>query len=364
MRTAGLVASVALLAAACGSDENVGQTGVDAPEIDCKGAETLAASGSSAQANAMTRFINVYQAACENHTVNYNSSGSGAGVSDFLAAQTEFGGSDSPLDAEAGEVADARERCGGNDPWHLPAVFGPIAISYNLEGVQDGIALDGPTLGKIFSGEVTSWDDPAIAELNEGVELPDQDITVIFRSDESGTTDNFQQYLQTAAGDDWGQGAGKTFNGGVGEGAKGNEGTASAVASTPGAVSYNEWSFAQQRDLQMASVINSGGGEPVELTVESAGAAIDAAEFAGDGNDLRLDLDSIYGTETEGAYPLVLATYEIVCSTYPDTEVAEAVKTFLSVAVTDGQQNLEEHGYIPLPSKFEERMTTAVEAIS
>ncbi len=362
----------ALLLTACGSDDNTsssgsggqgGNAGGSSTEVACGGKESLKASGSSAQANAMTRFVAAYEAVCDPATLNYTSNGSGKGIAEFIGKQTDFGGSDSALKADKGEVEDAKERCDGNPAWNLPVVFGPIAITYNVSGA-DGLVLDGPTLAKIFSGAVTKWNDPAIAALNEGVPLPGEEIVVIFRSEESGTTDNFQKYLETASDGVWTQGAGKTFNGGVGEGANGNEGTSAAVKSTPNSITYNEWSFAKQNDLQVAKIINSGGGEPVELSTASAGKAIDGAKIKGTGNDLELDLQSIYGATAEGAYPLVLATYEIVCSKYSDADVATAVKAFLTVAVTDGQEGLEDNGYIPVPDAFKDKLLTAIDAIA
>ena len=240
-------------------------------------------------------------------------------------------------------------------------MFGPIAITYNVPGKD--LVLDAPTLAKIFSGAVTSWNDPAIAALNGGAAVADQPIVVVFRNDESGTTDNFQKYLAAASGGTWTKGAGKVFNGGVGEGAKGNEGTSAAIRNTPGSITYNEWSFARKQNLQIARIVNSGGGDPVELTSDSAGKAIEGARIEGTGNDLVLDLDSIYATTTPGAYPLVLATYEIVCSKYADAETGKAVRAFLTVAVTDGQRGLEDNGYIPVPKAFQDKLLTAVQAI-
>ena len=216
-------AAVALtgMMSACGSDDNTsssdrrtdgtanGTAGdTAAAGIDCGGKKDLKASGATAQANAMTRFVTAYETLCPGYTLNYTSSGSGAGVSEFIGGQTDFGGSDSPLNAEKGEVERAKERCGGNHAWNLPAVFGPIAITYNVEGV-DGLVLDGPTLGKIFNGTVKTWDAPEIAALNEGATLPAAPINVMFRSDESGTTDNFQKYLDAASGRSLGQGCGQ-----------------------------------------------------------------------------------------------------------------------------------------------------------
>jgi phosphate transport system substrate-binding protein len=360
-----LLATGTLLLSACGSDNNAssGSGGESAPTGDCGGKESLKASGSSAQANAMTRFINAYEKDCPGFTLNYTSSGSGAGVSEFLGGQTDFGGSDSPLNAEKGEVDKARERCGGSDAWNLPAVFGPIAVTYNVAGV-DGLVLDGPTLGKIFNGTVKTWNAPEIAALNEGATLPAEPINVIFRSDESGTTDNFQKYLDAASDGSWGKGAGKSFAGGVGEGAKGNEGTSAAIKSTPGSITYNEWSFAKSQDLSIAQIITSAGPEPVVLSTETAGKAIDGVKFKGEGNDLVLDTASFYMPTEPGSYPIMLAAYEIVCSKYPDAEVATAVKAFMHSALGNGQTGLEENGYIPIPEAFKTRLTTAVDAIN
>ena len=147
----------------------------------------------------------------------------------------------------------------------------------------------------------------------------------MFRSDESGTTDNFQRYLDTASNGAWGKGAGKTFNGGVGEGAKGNDGAAAAVKSTEGAITYNEWSFAQAQHLNMAKVITSAGPDPVAISTDSVGKTISAAWFIRDGNDLALDTISFYRPNQPDSYPIVLATYEIVCSKYPDPQVGTAV---------------------------------------
>ena len=183
-------ASVLAIAAftACGSDNNTTVAsstiagGDGGPTVECGGKKSLKSSGSSAQANAVTRFVTAYEAACPGYTLNYTSSGSGAGVSEFLGGQTDIGGTDSPLNVDKGQVEKAKARCGGADAWNLPVVFGPIAITYNVAGV-DSLVLDGPTAAKIFSGAVSSWDAPEIAALNAGTSLPAEPIVVIFRSD-------------------------------------------------------------------------------------------------------------------------------------------------------------------------------------
>ena len=357
------IATVSL--SACGSDNNAtSSSGSDGgSSSNCAGKKSLKASGSSAQANAMTRFVTAYEAACPGFTVNYTSSGSGAGVSEFIGGQTDFGGTDSPLNPDKGEVEKAKARCGGSDAWNLPMVFGPIAITYNVPGV-DGIALDGPTAAKIFNGTVKSWDAPEIAALNQGKALPVTPIVVIFRSDESGTTDNFQKYLDAASNGAWGKGAGKTFNGGTGEGAKGNEGTSAAIKSTPGSITYNEWSFAKNQGLQIANVITSAGPDPVALSVESVGKSIEGVKIKGQGNDLVLDTSSFYNPTTPGAYPIVLGTYTVVCSKYPDSQVAPAVKAFLTIALGKGQEGLTDNGYIPVPDSFKGKLSAAIDAIA
>ncbi|WP_040794363.1 phosphate ABC transporter substrate-binding protein PstS [Nocardia higoensis] len=360
----GVLAAVAMPLVACGSDDNsAAGTGTEAnSSVECGGKESLKASGASSQKNAMERFIAAYEANCDGFTLNYTSSGSGAGVNEFVGGQTDFGGSDSPLSESKGEPAKAAERCGA-PAWNLPTVFGPIAITYNIAGVTD-LVLDGPTAAKIFNGSIKTWDAPEIKALNPKATLPAEPIAVIFRSDESGTTDNFQLYLDAASGGAWGKGAGKSFAGGVGEGAKGNEGTSAAVKNTKNSITYNEWSFAKAQNLSVAQIVTSAGPDPVTLSVETAGKAIDGVKIKGQGNDLVLDTSSFYRPTQAGAYPVMMATYEIVCSKYTDAATGEAVKAFLTSAVTNGQAGLEDNGYIPIPDAFKTRLTTAIEAIS
>ena len=366
-----LLAAGAMAISACGSNNNAtstsssgssGASSASAAKVECGGKPTLKASGSTAQANAMTRFVNAYEPACPGHTLNYTANGSGAGVSEFVGNQTDFGGSDSPLNKDKGEYDKAAQRC-GSDAWNLPVVFGPIAVTYNLTGV-DSLVLDGPTTAKIFNGAITSWDDPAIKALNSSATLPSQPIHVVFRSDESGTTDNFQKYLDAASDGAWGKGAGKAFNGGVGEGAKGNDGTSAAIKNTDGAITYNEWSFAKAQNLQWAKIVTSAGPDPVDITVDSVGKTIAGAKVKGQGNDLVLDTLSFYKPTQPGAYPIVLATYEIVCSKYSDGQTGPAVKAFLQATIGPGQNGLADNGYIPVPAEFLPKLTSAVNAIA
>ena len=364
--TVSAAAIAALTLAGCGSDNNTpsgsstsgsGSVAAGSAE-DCGGKSSVTAEGSTAQQNAVALFNQVWGQVCQGKNLSYNPTGSGAGREQFVAGNVDFAGSDSAIKDE--QAADAAKRCGGNPAWNLPLVFGPIAMAYNVEGVE-GLVLNGDTLAKIFQGQIATWNDPAIAALNEGKALPDTAITPIFRSDSSGTTDNFQKYLEAASGGAWTKGDGSEFQGGAGEGAQKSAGVAQAVQATPGAIGYVEKGFADQAGIPYAQIDNGSGA--VELTDESAGKAIDAAKFAAEGNDLTLDLASLYGTKEAGAYPLVLATYEIVCSNGYDAETAEAVKSFLTIATNDGQSGLSAAGYVPLPEQFKERLLTSIEAI-
>ncbi|KZS75038.1 phosphate ABC transporter substrate-binding protein PstS [Mycobacterium kansasii] len=328
--------------------------------VDCGGRPTLKASGSTAQEYAMARFAKDFERACPGQSVTYTPNGSGAGISEFTGNQTDFGSSDSPLNKD--EYASAERRC-GSPAWNLPVVFGPIAIAYRVNG-RPSLALDGSTAARIFNGGIVAWNDPAIQALNPGVTLPDEPIRVVFRSDESGTTDNFQRYLDTASHGAWGRGAGRQFYGGVGEGVKGNDGAAAAVGRTEGSITYVEWSFAQAQHLDMAEIITSAGPDPVAISATSVGKTISAAWFIGEGNDLAFDTISFYRPNLPGSYPIVLATYEIVCSKYPDAQVGIAVRAFLQSGIDAGQRGLQDSGYVPVPDELKTRLSTAVRAVS
>jgi len=351
----------------CGSDNNATATpkasGNTTAATNCP-TGTLNGEGSSAQKNAIEQAISDFQAACSGATVNYNPTGSGAGIKQFIAGQVDFAGSDSALKDKpaAGatniEQADADKAC-GSPAWNLPMVTGPIAVAYNVKGV-DKLILTPAVTAKIFNGLIKTWNDPAIAAINPGVNLPAQAIKVFFRSDESGTTDNFTKYLKAAAASDWPADPGKKWTG-KGEGKEKSAGVANAVKSTDGGVTYAEWSYAKDNKLGIAQIDNGSG--PVELTGESVGKAVTAATQTGQGNDLKLKLD--YATKEAGAYPILLVTYEIVCSKSKDSAKAPLTKAFLkSFAAADMQTKLQAIGYAPLPAEIQAKVTTAIEALS
>lgn len=367
-RTLAVTAAAAiLLTTACSKTGPVQPYAKDA-SIDCAGKQALTASGSTAQASAIAHFTKAYQEACPGTSLSYTANGSGAGIQEFLSNKNDFGSSDSPLQGNEYDVA--KQRCGGAEALNIPIVFGPIAITYNLPGV-DVLILDGPTLAGIFSGAITRWDDPAISALNlpagrahpnPRTAMPAEEIRVVHRSDESGTTDTFQQYLQAASGGVWKSGAGKTFNGGVGKSAPGNPGTAELVKNTPGAISYNDWSSAIDQGLSTADIKTPAG--VTHIGTDWSGTSIAPVTVAGQGNNLVLDLTPAFQPTAKFGYPIILAGYAVVCSRYPDAETGAGVKSFLQSAVTVGQTDLNKVGYIPLPPEFQAKAAGAVDSIA
>jgi phosphate transport system substrate-binding protein len=364
LQRSGYVAGIALTAmlalTACGSDNNT-PAGSGADSSAAAGScvsGSLTAQGSTAQKNAMDEWIKTYQGQCSDAKVAYEGTGSGAGVQAFISGTADFAGSDSYLKADS-EQGKADAKCAGGQALNLPMVIGPIAVVYNAEGV-DSLQLDAPTLAKIFAGKITKWNDAAIAAQNSGVKLPTSAISTIHRSDESGTTDNFTKYLSKTAATDWTFDHAKAWKAPGGTGAKGSDGVAAAVKSTPGALAYVELSFAQNSDLKKAKIKN-GAGEYTELTGESAGKTIAGAKIVGTGNDLKMDID--YATTAAGAYPIVLVTYEIACS--KGSSKAAAIKGFLNyTSSTGGQSALSDLGYAPLPDEVRTKVAAAVATIS
>ncbi|MFF5900711.1 phosphate ABC transporter substrate-binding protein PstS [Streptomyces argenteolus] len=361
-----LAVSGALVLTACGSDNNTGteteggKTSAAASDVKCDGAEgQLRASGSSAQKNAMDLWVKNYMAACSGVEINYNSSSSGEGIVAFNQGTVGFAGSDSALKPE--EVADSKKICKTGQGINLPMVGGPIAIGFHLEGV-DSLTLDAPTLAKIFDSKIKKWNDPAIAKLNDGVKLPDKAIQAFHRSEDSGTTQNLGKYLNAAAPSDWKYEAEKKWPAPGGQAASGSSGVASQVKAVDGSIGYFELSYAASQDITTVD-INTGGAAPVKATSENASKAIAAAKVKGTGKDLALDLD--YTTKAEGAYPIVLVTYEVVCDAGNKAETLGTVKSFLTYTASDeGQKVLTEAGYAPIPAEINAKVRETISSLS
>jgi len=318
---------------------------------------SLKAEGSTAQTNAIQQWIQNYQKQCSGATIAYNPTGSGAGVTQFNAGQVDFAGSDSALNPAKGETTKAQQRC-SSPALDLPMVTGPIAVAFKLNGVSD-LTLNPDVMAKIFTGKITTWDDPAIKALNSGANLPSSKITVFYRSDSSGTTENFEKYLNATAPSVFTATPSKTWAG-TGQGKAKSQGVAQAISSTEGGIGYVEWSFAGSSGLSMAKVDNGSGA--VTLSAESAGKAVSAAKIVGTGNDLTLKLD--YATKEPGAYPIILVTYEIACSKYSNSSIGSLVKSFLTYTSGPGQSGLADVGSAPLPSDIASKVQASVATIS
>jgi phosphate transport system substrate-binding protein len=281
-------------------------------------------------------------------TINYNGVGSGAGIADLQTATVDFAGSDPALKPE--------DTKGMKGPaLQYPVAFGAITVSYNLPGIKSGIKLDGPTLAEIFSGKIKTWNDPAIKSLNPGMSLPSTAITVVHRSDSSGTTNGFTTYLSDVS-PEWKSsiGAGKDVKWPTGTGAAKNSGVAAAVKQTAGAVGYVEQAYALENGFTYAAVKNSHG-QFVLPTIENTSAAANGITVPPD-----LGISTI-NSPAPGAYPIVsqtfLVTYKDPCKDgKASTSVAKGLKAFLTYAFGDGQKTLgagsNQLPYAPLPASL------------
>ena len=317
----------------------------------------LRSSGSTAQGKVMEQWISDFNAKCNANINAYGGGGSGKGIADFIANQVDFAGSDSALKEDQAASAKAT-RCAGNDALNLPMVTGPIALAYNISGV-DSLTLTPSVLAGIFNGTIKTWNDPAITALNSGVTLPAIAIQAVHRAEDSGTTENFTKYLKAAAPSDWTIDASKSWTAPGGVAAQGSDGVSKQIKSTDGSIGYVEWGFATDDGLNVAKIDNGGGA--VELTAESAGKAVSAATVVGTGKDLALKLD--YATKVPGVYPVILVTYEIVCSA-GNADLGPLLKSFLGYTATDGQTSLADLGAAPLPAEIQTKVIASVSAIS
>lgn len=356
----GSLIGAGLLVTACGSDTGGTPSSSSNPggivSIACSSG-SLTAAGSTAQQNAISQWIKDYLNKCTGANINYGGGGSGQGVQQFIDGKVDFAGSDFPL-ASGAEQQGADARCKAGPAINIPMVGGPIAVGYNVPGVTKTLNLSAGNLAKIFGGKITKWNDPALMRDNPGVALPALGIQSFHRSDGSGTTYNFTNYLMHDAKADWTFGANKNWSAPGGQGAKGSQGVAQGVQSTAGSIGYFELSFATQSQIPYASVGNAEG-KFVPLSQDNAVKFLSAAKVAGTGSDLKLDFD--YATADTAAYPNLLVTYEIVCSKGNPADKLPLLKNFLGYAASPaGQQELPGQGYISLPDNLQQQVQQTV----
>jgi phosphate transport system substrate-binding protein len=287
--------------------------------------------------------------------INYQSIGSGGGIRQLSERTVDFGASDAPM--SDGELAKAK----GGEILHIPMVLGAVVVTYNLPDGPPSIALTGELVADIFLGKITKWSDPRIASLNPGVSLPGVDILVVHRSDGSGTTFVFTDYL-SAVSADWKDraGKGKEIRWPLGMGAKGNEGVAGQVKQTPGAIGYVELAYATQNGLRTAAIRNASG-QFVAPTIAAVTAAAEAAAGA-----LPPDTDyriSIVNAPGAGAYPISSFTWMLVYRREPDAVKGRKLVEFLNWALHEGQGLAEPLDYAPLPARMVARLDSVVRTI-
>jgi phosphate transport system substrate-binding protein len=308
---------------------------------------TLNGAGSSAQEAAQAAWTSGIQSANDGVTVNYDPVGSSGGREQFIAGGVDFAGSDSPLSTE--ELASSKKTCNGETALEVPAYISPIALVYNLAGV-DKLQLSAKTTADIFSGKITTWDDAAIKADNPDATLPSDRIVPVHRSDGSGTTDNLTQWLSKAGEGAWTSEPGGDWPLKGGEGAEGTSGVIDAVKNGKGTIGYADDS--QAGDLSVASI--KVGAEYVAPSPEGATKVIDLSKpMTGRAeNDIAIDIDRT--TTESGAYPLTLASYVIACPTYSDAKKADLVKGYFTYLLgSDGQAAAAKAaGSAPLPDKL------------
>lgn len=347
------IVSILALTAGCGNDDPTGRL---AHADDGGLAGDLKASGSSAQEAAMTAWIAGYQGVQPGVQVQYDAIGSGGGRENLIAGATDIGGTDAYLDED--ERADVTAACGPEGALHIPVYISPIALPYNLPGVAD-LQLSPDTLARVLDQQITMWDDAAIAQDNPGVDLPATRITVVHRSDDSGTTENFLEYLSAAAPDAWAHEVDKAWPVPA-EAAPQNTGVIQVVDATVGAIGYADASV-----VTGDAVAVGVGDDFVTASPEAAARVVDASGTVDTGLPGDLALNLARDTAEAGTYPIVLVSYLVACTAYEREDRATLVRDFLHYVVSEGGQQAaaEAAGSSPISDTLRERADALIDSI-
>lgn len=367
-RSIAVLSGVAMLAAlaACG-DNTAASTGDNTGNSNTSSAEAISGefkgAGASSQQAAVEAWVAGFQGTNPDAKIGYDPSGSGAGVSTFLTGATAWAGSDASLSAD--QIEQSKSVCASGTAFDIPVYISPIAVVFNLKGVSDEgkhVNMDAETIAKIFDGKITTWNDPAIQDQNPDLELPATPITVVHRSDKSGTTQNFVSYFIDTVPDAWPYELSENWPNEVGQGAKGTSGVISTVQQADGTIGYAD--FSQVGDLGTVAV--KVGEEYVEISAEAGSKVIDDSELdsSAEGEN-RVVVKLNHNTSAEGAYPIVLVSYDIACPAYKDADTAKFVKSWLTYVVSEeGQQTASQNaGSAPLPDSLRETVMQSIDAI-
>jgi phosphate transport system substrate-binding protein len=348
---------LALGVAACGSSDDEGGSSSSG---DLSG--EIAGAGATSQEAAQEAWIANFESENSGVTISYDPVGSGGGREQFTAGGVAYAGSDAAISEEEGELKAAEKRCSPGELIEVPAYVSPIAIIYNLPEVE-GLKLSPETLARIFNQEITTWNDKAIAADNPGVELPDTRITPVNRSDESGTTENFTEYMSEVVPKVWTYEVSGDWPVKGGEAASGTSGVVEAVTAGEGAIGYADASQAGENEIALIEV----GKQFVEPTAEAAAKILEESpedqELAANKYMFPFALDR--KTEASGTYPIVLVSYLLACTQYKSASEAEIVKAYLEYTISpEGQEAAAENaGSAPLSASLTKKITPAVEAI-
>ncbi len=342
-----------------GGSEN--ESGGGAPSVEVSG--EIAGAGSTAQEAAQKAWTAEFENANGGATISYDGVGSGGGREKFIADAVAFAGSDTPLSEDEGELGKAIKRCAPGELVEVPNYISPIAIVYNLPGVEE-LKLEPETLAKIFNQEIENWNDPEIAKENPGVELPETRIVPVNRSDESGTTENFTDYLSKVAPSVWTHEVSGEWPVKGGEAASGTSGVIEAVSAGEGAIGYADASQAGELGKALIKV----GSTWAEPSPEAAAKVLDLSKEdpeleGGQKNVIAFEIDR--KTEASGVYPIILVSSLIGCTKYKSASEGELVKAYFEYAISPEGQKLaaEAAGSAPLSSTLTKKVEAAVGAI-
>ncbi len=364
-RSLAAVCGVGLLAslAACGDNTAAPESTSATKDGVASLTGEYAGAGASSQQTAVEAWIEGFRSQAPNATVAYNPSGSGAGVSTFLTGSTVWAGSDKALSAE--EIEQSKSVCASGTAFDVPVYVSPIAVAFNLDGISTAgkhVNMDAATIAKVFNGEITRWNDPAITEQNPGLDLPNLTITVVHRSDKSGTTLNFVSYLKDVAPSAWPHDLSENWPNEVGQGAKGTSGVVSTIKQANGTIGYAD--FSQVGNLGTVAVKVGDDYTPISADAASKVIADSPVDSSVDG-DNRIVVDINHKTAATGAYPIVLVSYDIVCPAYKESKDATFAKAWLTyVTSAEGQKAAQDAaGTAPLPSNLTGKITASIDQI-
>jgi phosphate transport system substrate-binding protein len=335
---------------ACGQQE-ASSPNADGGKLALNENVSLVGAGASFPTPLYQRWFQEINQDYPNLRINYQSVGSGAGVEQFTTGTVDFGASDVAMTDEEIQKVERGVLL-------LPMAAGSIVLTYNLPNVESGLKLPREVYTGILQGQIKSWNNPAIAQANPGVQLPNQPITVVHRSDGSGTTGVFTKHL-SAISPEWKNqvGEGKTVDWPTGVGAKGNEGVTAQVKQTPGAIGYVEYGYAKQNNLTVAALENQSGNFIVP-SEESASKTLEAVELPA---NFRAFISDPKGEES---YPIVTYTWLLAYENYPDASKAKSMEAMIEYGLTEGQRYSAELGYVPLPPSVVEKVAAAADKLS